>query len=502
MSAPPDKKSQFHFSNRARNHKRLVQVWSNNNTTPCVWYANDHVLATSQRALQAVQRAILTNKYNKGAAAYTVKLETTMFTGSGLKVGQALKARDVHVARIIPKHGKPVPNNYVANLVLGLRANELKGHEREVSPNHILVPEWNGDACPYGAPTEYNGPIPPPLPTAAQQPGSGSYRPEITLLDSGYYWDTNWGQNPLAGLLGISQVDPTPAEWPNDSNGWSTCPPEALDANNPTAPTRIDALAGHANFVAGVLAQRSNGPTINIWDHNAGFIADDLSHVPTELAVLRSLLKSQAAGMMTPLIVLTFAFAPLGDVLSDAWDTAFQQLMISNKNFVIVAPAGNQGTTQRRYPAALAVPDPRLKIAGRTSQASGSYPQHVIGVGALDATGTTAASWSNRGGTGTISGVTAPDPWVVCAAIGEKVPSTFLHANLPPEDSSTAPHNFAGTNWATWQGTCFAAPKIAAMIAKYMTSATDRPWDAWGRAKNALIPPTSLGVGLNFGMLG
>src|SRR5262249_35156350 len=150
-------------------------------------------------------------------ASYGVKLETTMFTGSGLKVGQALQARDVHVARIVPKHGKPVPNDYVANLVLGLRAHELKGHEREVSPNHILVPEWNGDACPYGAPTEYNGTIPPPLPTAAQQPGSGSYRPEITLLDSGYYWDTNWGQNPLADLLGISQVDPTMAEWPNDS---------------------------------------------------------------------------------------------------------------------------------------------------------------------------------------------------------------------------------------------------------------------------------------------
>ena len=494
MSAPPDKKSKFLFSNRARQHKQLVQVWSGDNSSPCVWYANDHVLASSTRALNAVKSVV------SSQSGYSVKLQSSMF--AGLKIDQAFKARnDVHIVGISRKDGKPVPTSFVGNLVAALRRKQLKGHEREVSPNHILVPEWAGDACPYGAPTEYDGPTPVPLPIAGQQAAAGSYAPVITLIDSGYIWDHNWGPNPLDLLLGHAQAGPTPAEWPNDSNGWTVCPAEVLDANNAAAPTRIDALAGHANFVAGVFAQRSNGPTINIWDHNAGFVADDLSHVPTELAVLRSLLKSQEAAK-TPLIMLTFAFPPLGGVLSDAWDKAFLQLETINPNFLIVAPAGNQGTTWRRYPAALAAPDPRIKVAALRSQASRAYPQHVIGVGALDATGTNPASWTNRGGTGTISGVTAADPWVACAAIGENVQSSFLHSNLPPEDSPTAPHNFAGTNWATWQGTCFAAPKIAAMIGKYMTSATDSPWTAWGSAKTALAPQTSPGVGLNFGMLG
>jgi hypothetical protein len=452
-----------------------------------VWYANDQVLASSVKAVQAVQKAI------SKQSGYKVALQTTMF--AGLNVKKAFKAQnDVHVLGISRAGGNPVPNGFVAQLVRSLRGGALKGHEREISPNHILLPEWNGDACPYGAPTAYTGPIPPPLLAPAQQPAPGSYSPSITLIDSGYVWDHTWGTNPLDSLLGHAQVFPTPAQWPNDSGGWSTCPPDVVDANHPTAPTQVDALAGHSNFVAGVLALRCNGPTLNIWNHNGGFIADDLSHVPTELAVLRSLLKSQEAAK-TPLIMLTFAFPPLDGILSTAWDAALQQLATINPNFLIVAPAGNQGTTQRRYPASLASPDPRAKLKGGAlrSIASPSYPTHVIGVGSLKQAGT-ASVFTNRG--------TAADPWVACAAIGENVPSSFLHVDLPPEDSPSATVDFTATNWATWQGTCFAAPKIVAMIAKYMPSATTSPWVAWTSARNTLLPPADPGLGLDFGMLG
>jgi hypothetical protein len=62
---------------------------------------------------------------------------------------------------------------------------------------------------------------------------------------------------------------------------------------------------------------------------------------------------------------------------------------------------------------------------------------------------------------------------VTCSAVGEKVESTFLHVDMPPEDPPRAPHDFTVHSWAQWNGTSFAAPKVAAQVAARITSAAN-----------------------------
>src|SRR5207247_112513 len=131
---------------------------------------------------------------------------------------------------------------------------------------------------------QFNGAVP-------AAPPAGVQSPAFTLIDSGYIWDKNWPvANPLETLLGHPQ-DPNPGLWPTSGGWWQHTPPERLDDDHDG---KLDALAGHANFVAGVLASRCNQPDIRIWNHNGSFVGNDLSHVPTELAVLNSLLLSQS----------------------------------------------------------------------------------------------------------------------------------------------------------------------------------------------------------------
>ncbi|HEV8099594.1 MAG TPA: S8 family serine peptidase, partial [Gaiellaceae bacterium] len=107
------------------------------------------------------------------------------------------------------------------------------------------------------------------------------------------------------------------------------------------------------------------------------------------------------------------------------------------------------------------------------------------------------SKFSNRG--------TAKDAWVTCSAIGEDVVSTFLHADLPTEEDPQGGHDFADHNsWAIWQGTSFAAPKIAAAIINELEGANNDALAAWENAKTRYRPladPNSE-VGLMFTDLG
>ena len=144
-------------------------------------------------------------------------------------------------------------------------------------------------------------------------------------------------------------------------------------------------------------------------------------------------------------------------------------MKVLNPGCVVVAPAGNQGTAtipciDPHYPAAL----------------SRTHPE-VVGVASLETTGNARSSFSNSG--------TAANPWVTCSAVGEQVRSTFLGVNLPPEETNPPDvpgggHDFEGHHgWAIWQGTSFAAPKVAAAIANRLQSANNTGIAAWTSAK-------------------
>ena len=101
----------------------------------------------------------------------------------------------------------------------------------------------------------------------------------------------------------------------------------------------------------------------------------------------------------------------------------------------IVAPTGNESTACPYWPAA---------------------HSRVIGVASTNAEGTAPAGFSNWGS------------WADCCARGAEVVSTFLDFTGFPDDytphRSEAAWQYRG--WASWNGTSFATPKVAAAIAR------------------------------------
>jgi Subtilase family len=438
------------FSNRLRDHRKIREHGKpHDESNACVWAVDDQLLV-SKRVAPDVQNWLR----NEGLEPR--RLNDLQRTLPGLD-----DPDDIDIVQLtLP------PDRDVFSVTSGLRAEVVPSDRDAVSPNHVLVPASWGDGCPNGPPSEWDGDVPEP-------PAQGS-SPTITLIDSGYQWPPDWGENPLDVLLGRSQAVAVHAGlWPSGA-GWTASPPEVPDGDHPWRPERLDALAGHANFAAGELAQRCFQPLIQLWNHNGSFVGDDLAHVPTEAAVLNSLLLSQQLAP-TPVILIVFAFAAFESLPAAAWTAVLKQIEKRyNDNFVLVAPAGNQGSGIRRFPAALREFDPPR----RDEPAS----ERVIGVASLDATPSHDCSdFSNRG--------TRKDPWVTCSAIGEEVASTFLRVDLPTEEDPQGPHDFADHNsWAVWQGTSFAAPKVAAAIANELEVASNDALAAWESAKTRYNP--------------
>jgi subtilisin family serine protease len=130
---------------------------------------------------------------------------------------------------------------------------------------------------------------------------------------------------------------------------------------------------------------------------------------------------------------------------------------------VVVAAAGNAGSSRPAYPAALG---------------------EVIAVAAT--TDVERAWFSNYG------------PWVDACAPGVDVISTFFVGFPTPLQGYDEPDPFK-SGWASWSGTSFSAPKVAAAIARHMTDhgvsaqdAADAIVRRWG-----LIRIPDLGVVVN-----
>ena len=394
---------------------------------------------------------------------------TTIFLGDPPPGGE-----DVAILQLTLPHGLDI-----FQVTDYLRSNpQLKGKGRNVTPNHVLIPAGNGDQCPYGAPSQFKGSTPPTLPPAAP-PEGGQFQPVI-VVDSGYLWFgkpiSGWGQNPL---FGRGHFTARQAEYYSDNGGvspvtaWNPFPADVLSANQPGV---LDHLTGHANFVAGVIAQRCPAAEITVWNHNGSFVQGDLFSLPTESTVLHSLssiMQGPAIPHDRPVVInLGFAFGGytgglemLTLAVHAIWGATLQPIFDSGG--VVVAPAGNQlGSTIPRYPAAL---------PGVIGVASHDAP-----VGAAPAT---PSDFSNIG------------DWVTCSANGRNVVSTFVHVKMKVEEGGFLQRDFR-SNWAVWSGTCFAAPKVAAAIAKRANGVT--PAQAWADLKlahtNQLDQKQELGI--------
>ena len=110
---------------------------------------------------------------------------------------------------------------------------------------------------------------------------------------------------------------------------------------------------------------------------------------------------------------------------------------------VIVAAAGNDGQARKFWPAAAA--DPANNIEGPT----------IVAVGSLDGT-LSPSDFTNTGS------------WVTVSTLGEEIVGDFPAGDYPLDEQQS--ESFAGGG-ARWSGSSFAAPIVAAAIARNVVSA-------------------------------
>ncbi len=358
------------------------------------------------------------------------------------------------------------PHDSIFDVVRHIRGG-LSGHERRgVSPNHVLIAAPAvGHICPSGPPA--------PAPPGVMPPALTGNLIPVTVIDTGYISDPANGPYPLDQRGSVATAD---VEW-FDGVDWRGVDHDEPDENSDG---KLDALAGHANFVAGVLAKGSQNADITIRSHSSGFDpnSDDF---PTEIAVGRSLWQSQGAQVVS----VGFAFTALDDTVGCVWDLAVEAL---GPDTMVVAPAGNQGDDHVRFPGGLkTVKTVDQGLFANVLAVGSSRERPVFGGGfhhspPLGGTPPPPAplagpqrelvrsSFSNYGG------------WVSCAADGNDVVSTFIHVTLPVEDADPgppAPPALAFDGWATWNGTSFATPKVAAGIVNTIAATGAVAVDAW-----------------------
>jgi len=312
------------------------------------------------------------------------------------------------------------------------------------SPNH-LVTIAPVNLCPAGEPhpvtpgTPLWPPYPQPqheTPGAPGTPAAGT-GVSVLIIDTGLQADFAAGQAALAGV-------------------------QALPGESPRVPVDpetdlIKEYAGHGTFIAGVL--RSVAPGTDVAVSSALQYAGALPEDALGSTILTAL---EALGQWPDIISLSAGTPSHRHRTLMSLEPLFEQLD-AHPGTVLVAAAGNDGTHEHPFfPAASAR----------------SHPG-IISVGALRRDGLGRACFSNYG------------DWVKVYAPGEQIINVFRHGTygyhhqsthvcryrthplyypcgcIDPVTSVDEEVNFDGL--ASWNGTSFATPLVAGLIAAHMT---------------------------------
>ena len=296
-----------------------------------------------------------------------------------------------------------------------------------VSPNHVcVVAKYN--VCPASPPH----PIPPPHDSKSfiEAPGDGP-RAQVVVIDTGYITTApphaalDARVNSVSGVWLDTMVSPP---------RWRACPPDQLDADGDG---RLDGVAGHGTFIAGIVAHGCRQADITVVGERHAVmaitatpnVADQVMMFSDEVSVARTLLLHSDADVVS----CGFAFPTLDALPSIPFSSVMAVLAAPGaRGVAVVSPAGNESSRREFWPAA--------------------HPD-VIGVASTNRWGNRRAWFSNWG------------PWADCCARGQDVRSTYIYWDGPVEgEPPTEIENFSG--WARWDGTSFATPKVAAAIAR------------------------------------
>ncbi|MDH3260586.1 MAG: S8 family serine peptidase [Acidimicrobiia bacterium] len=186
----------------------------------------------------------------------------------------------------------------------------------------------------------------------------------------------------------------------------------------------LDPVAGHGTFIAGIIEQYVPGCKIEVHSVISPYGDGD------EVVIGRKLRELARSNDRLDLVNLSFGgYSSSGmGVLAEAIAA------LHYMGTVVVASAGNDGTSLPMYPAVL---------------------PYVVAVGALDHEGAP-APFTNYG------------PWVRACTLGVEVVSTFFtnFNGSHPSQAGDDIDEFCG--WAAWSGTSFAAPRVVAALAHHM----------------------------------
>jgi hypothetical protein len=191
-----------------------------------------------------------------------------------------------------------------------------------------------------------------------------------------------------------------------------------------------DAEAGHGTFIAGLILQVAPAASVyavKVLDsHGVGddvSVAAAMEPLPQDIDIVNLSLGGYTDRDTAPLAIAT-ALRARGE-----------------QRGAVVAAAGNQGASRPFWPAAF---------------------EQVLAVGAVE----------QRGGKWTRAGYSNHGRWVDATARGSNLQSTFTREKTKVAQGSTtspADPTIAFGGWAAWDGTSFATPIAAAVLARTMS---------------------------------
>jgi Subtilase family len=195
----------------------------------------------------------------------------------------------------------------------------------------------------------------------------------------------------------------------------------------------LDAAAGHGTAVAGLVQQEA--PEVALAVHNPVPPDGAATETAVAAAMVAAVQEAFAAGQSV-VLNLSLGTTTTDDrppvALQAAVDEIEALAAASPHEALIVAAAGNYGEDRPVFPGA---------IPG------------VVAVGALQQD-MAPAPWSSYG------------DWVTCSVIGDGVLSTYVEGAEDPEFDPVCPDTFGPDPFALHFGTSFAAPQVAARVAR------------------------------------
>jgi subtilisin family serine protease len=309
------------------------------------------------------------------------------------------------------------------------RVRKATRNRARVAPNHVLVGESGGPNTFRGTPRIRGGPATRPRPA----------KPPRTLQAL----DRDGRRGGGTAVVGVLDTGLWPQKWLQPRVPVRAGEEEVLDAEPDGF---LDTEAGHGTFITGLVLQVAPSARVHVAKVlDSEGIGDDVSvasgleRLPEPVQILNLSLGGYTGDDQPPLAL------------------AEKLLELRADGTVIVAAAGNDGTSRPFWPAAL---------------------KHVIAVGAVENDGTAwrRADFSNHGW------------WVDACTVGADVVSSFVDitTNVLPEGGTM---DF--DEWAAWGGTSMAAPivagAIAALVARGSTPA-DAAAEVLARGERAPLP--------------